>query len=34
LRFVLVDHPNRGKMILMSTDITVDPLLIIEIYVS
>ena len=32
LRFVLVDHPNRGKMILMSTDITVDPLLIIEIY--
>jgi len=32
LRFVLVDHPTRGRMILMSTDLSLDPVKIIEIY--
>lgn len=31
-RYVLVKHPTRGKMILLSTDITLDPLKIIELY--
>ena len=32
VRFVLVDHPSRGRMILLSTDITLDPLTIIQLY--
>jgi hypothetical protein len=32
VRFVLVDHPNRGKMILMSTDCSLDPIDIITLY--
>lgn len=32
VRFVLVDHPNRGRCILMSTDITLDPIEIIRLY--
>ncbi len=32
VRFVLVDHPKRGKMILMSTDLTLDPADIISAY--
>ena len=32
VRFVLVDHPNRGKCILMSTDLLLDPLEIIRLY--
>ena len=31
-RYVLVKHPTRGKMILLSTDIELDPLKIIELY--
>ena len=31
-RYVLVRHPTRGKMILLSTDIKLDPLKIIELY--
>ncbi len=32
VRFVLVDHPTRGKCILMSTDVSLDPLEIIRLY--
>jgi hypothetical protein len=32
VRFVLVKHPNRGKIILLSTDITLDPIAIIKLY--
>jgi hypothetical protein len=32
VRFVLVDHPKRGKMILMSTDLTLNPVDIITAY--
>jgi hypothetical protein len=32
VRFVLVDHPTRGKCILMSTDLSLDPLDIIRLY--
>lgn len=32
VRFVLVIHPQRGKLILMSTDLTLDPLQIIKLY--
>jgi hypothetical protein len=32
VRFVLVDHPTRGRCILMSTDVSLDPLRIIELY--
>lgn len=32
VRFVWVDHPTRGKMILMCTDWTLDPLTLIETY--
>ena len=31
-RYVLVKHPTRGKMILLSTDLNLDPLKIIELY--
>jgi len=32
VRFVLVKHPNRGSIILLSTDIEIDPLAVIRIY--
>jgi hypothetical protein len=32
VRFVLVDHPNRGRIILFSTDTSLDPLSIIKAY--
>jgi len=32
VRFVLVDHPSRGKCILMSTDLSLDPIDIIRVY--
>jgi hypothetical protein len=32
VRFVLVDHPTRGKCILMSTDLSLEPLEIIRLY--
>ncbi len=32
VRFVLVDHPQRGRIILLSTDIELEPLKIIELY--
>ncbi len=32
VRFVLVDHPTRGKCILMATDLSLDPLQIIRLY--
>lgn len=32
VRFVLVNHPTRGKIILMTTDTTLDPLTIIRLY--
>lgn len=32
VRFVLVDHPTRGRCILMSTDLTLDPVEIIRLY--
>ena len=32
VRFVLVDHPTRGKMILLCTDISLDPVRIIALY--
>jgi len=32
VRFVLVDHPTRGKCILMATDLSLDPLEIIRLY--
>jgi hypothetical protein len=32
VRFVLVDHPTRGKCILMATDLALDPLEIIRLY--
>jgi hypothetical protein len=32
VRFVLVDHPTRGKCILMSSDLSLDPLDIIQLY--
>ena len=32
VRFVLVDHSDRGRIILMTTDLSLDPLRVIEIY--
>jgi hypothetical protein len=32
VRFVLVDYPGKGRLILMSTDLTLDPLIMIELY--
>ncbi len=32
MRFVLVDHPTRGRVILMSTDLTLMPLMLIAGY--
>ena len=32
VRFVLVDHPNRGKIILMTTKLDLDPLRVIAVY--
>ena len=32
VRFVLVNHPSRGRMILLATDIKLDPLTIIQVY--
>lgn len=32
VRFVLVEHPERGRIILMSTDLTIDPLKVLELY--
>jgi len=32
VRFVLVDYPGKGKLILMTTDLTIDPLVVIELY--
>jgi len=32
VRFVLVDHPTRGRILLMSTDTSLDPLTIIRLY--
>jgi hypothetical protein len=32
VRFVLVDHPARGKCIVMSTDLSLDPLEIVRLY--
>jgi len=32
VRFVLVDHPRRGRIILLATDLTLDPLEIIRLY--
>ena len=32
VRFVLVDYPGRGRIILMTTDLTLDPLIVIELY--
>ena len=32
VRFVFVDHPTRGKIILMSTLLSLEPLAIIELY--
>jgi phosphate starvation-inducible membrane PsiE len=32
MRFVLVDHPTRGRVILMSTDLTLMPLVLIAGY--
>ena len=32
VRFVLVDHPTRGKLILMSTSLTFEPLTVIAVY--
>ena len=32
VRFVLVDHPTRGKCIFMSTDVSLDPIQIIRLY--
>jgi hypothetical protein len=32
VRFVLVDHPIRGKCILMTTDLSLDPLKVIQLY--
>ena len=32
VRFVLVRHPKRGQIILMSTDVTMEPLDVIKLY--
>ena len=32
MRFILVKHPNRGSIILVTTDLESDPLTIIELY--
>jgi hypothetical protein len=32
VRFVLVDHPQRGRIILMCTDLSIEPLQVIELY--
>jgi len=32
VRFVLVDHPQRGRIILMCSDLSIDPLQVIELY--
>ncbi len=32
VRFVLVDHPNRGRLILMTSDTSLDPLTVISLY--
>lgn len=32
VRFVAVDHPHRGKVLLMSTDLALDPMIILQLY--
>lgn len=32
VHFVLVEHPNRGRMVLMTTDLSIDPVSVIKLY--